>query len=47
MRLKLELNVSVGERREEIETEDVSVEKTRETRPITNGKELKGEKRKC
>jgi hypothetical protein len=41
MRFELELNVSVCEWREEVETEDVSIEETREARPITNRKELK------
>lgn len=42
MWLQLKLNISVGERCEEVEAENVSIEKTRETGPIANREELKG-----
>lgn len=41
MWLELELNISISERREEIKAENVSVDQTCETRPVTNRKELK------
>lgn len=40
MWLQLELDIGVGERSQKIKAEDVSVEKTRKTCPVTDRKEL-------